>query len=235
MNIIITGASSGIGYETALHFSREKRHKVIAISRNKDKLDGLLDAAKIVNPNCNLIPLVYDISIPNDKNELFLLAKKEMSNVDILINNAGVLINKPFRELTIADFEMIYNTNVFGVVKTIQTLLPMMGKPASHIVNIGSIGGVEGSMKFKGLSAYSSSKGALAILTECLAEEFKDLNISVNYLALGSVKTEMFSAAFPEAKAQVKPQDMAKYIADFALNGFHFMNGKIVQVSKSTP
>ncbi len=235
MNIIVTGASSGIGYETALLFAKDKRHHVVAVSRNKTKLDKLIDDARIINPNCNLIPLVFDIDSDNESNELLTLVKKDLGHVDILINNAGILINKPFKELTLEDFESIYKVNVFGVVKTIQSLLPFMGNPETHIVNIGSIGGVDGTMKFKGLSAYSSSKGALAILSECMAEEFKEMNISVNYLALGSVQTEMFSNAFPQAKAQLKPKDMAKYIHDFALNGSQFMNGKIIQVSKSTP
>ena len=235
MNFIITGASSGIGYQTALAIANDKRHTIIAVSRNKEKLDALSIEAKIVNPNSNLIPLVYDISPDIENNDLLVFAKKELGNVDVLINNAGLLINKPFKELTISDFESVYKINVFGVVKTIQSLLPVMGNPNTHIVNIGSIGGVEGSMKFKGLSAYSSSKGALAVLTECMAEEFKGMNISVNYLALGSVKTEMFSEAFPGAKAQISPKEIGKYLAEFALNGADFMNGKIVQVSKSTP
>jgi NAD(P)-dependent dehydrogenase (short-subunit alcohol dehydrogenase family) len=235
MNIIITGASSGIGYQTVLMFAKDKRHNIIAVSRNKQKLDALLAEAKTINPNCNLKLLEFDISSDNDKNDLFTLANKEFDKIDILINNAGLLINKPFQDLTVSDFESVYKVNVFGVVKTIQSLLPLMGKSHTHIVNIGSIGGVEGSMKFNGLSAYSSSKGALAVLTECMAEEFKEMNISVNYLALGSVKTEMFSEAFPGIKAQVSPKDMAKYVAEFAANGADFMNGKIIQVSKSTP
>jgi len=234
MNIIITGASSGIGFETALRFSNDEENKVIAISRDKNKLKYLSETALKQNAKSQLITLVYDISVENNSENLQLLVKKEMGNVDILINNAGKLINKPFEELTIKEIREVYEVNVFGVMKTIQDLLPLMGKKQSHIVNIGSMGGVEGTSKFKGLSAYSSSKGALLILTECLAEEFKDKNISVNYLALGSVQTEMFNNAFPGYKAQVTSKDMAKFIVDFAINGFGCINGKVIRVSKGS-
>ena len=232
MNIIITGAGSGIGYETALRFSNDEQNKVIAISRDKKKLNLLHDAAIKQNAKSNLIPLAYDISTENNAGNLFSLVNKEMDSVDILINNAGKLINKPFEELTIKEIKEVYDVNVFGVMKTIQDLLPLMGKNQTHIINIGSMGGVEGTSKFKGLSAYSSSKGALLILTECLAEEFKDKKISVNYLALGSVQTEMLNVAFPGFKAQVSPEEMAKFIVDFALNGNNFINGKVIRVSK---
>ena len=232
MNIIITGASSGIGFETALRFINDEENKVIAISRDKNKLKYLSETALKQNAKSQLITLVYDISVENNSENLKLLVKKEMGNVDILINNAGKLINKPFEELTIKEIREVYEVNVFGAMKTIQDLLPLMGKKQTHIVNIGSMGGVEGTSKFKGLSAYSSSKGALLILTECLAEEFKDKNISVNYLALGSVQTEMFNNAFPGYKAQVTSKDMAKFIVDFAINGFDCINGKVIRVSK---
>ena len=127
MNIIVTGASNGIGYQTVLNFAKDKRHKILAVSRNKEKLDALIDEARTIKPDCNIIPLVFDISSDNDKNDLWILANKEFKNVDVLINNAGVLINKPFNELAINDFETVYKVNVFGVVKTIQSLLPLMG------------------------------------------------------------------------------------------------------------
>jgi NAD(P)-dependent dehydrogenase (short-subunit alcohol dehydrogenase family) len=97
------------------------------------------------------------------------------------------------------------------------------------------MGGFQGSAKFKGLSLYSASKGALAILTECMAEEFKEKNINVNCLALGSVQTEMLAKAFPGYKAQSSPAEMAEFIANFALNAYKQINGKIIPVSASTP
>ncbi|HTX88115.1 MAG TPA: SDR family oxidoreductase, partial [Bacteroidales bacterium] len=96
-------------------------------------------------------------------------------------------------------------------------------------------GGVQGSKKFSGLSAYSASKGALAVLTEVLAEELAEREIRVNCLALGSAQTEMFEKAFPGLKAQLSAHQMAQFIADFAVNTGKYFNGKIIPVSVSVP
>jgi NAD(P)-dependent dehydrogenase (short-subunit alcohol dehydrogenase family) len=97
------------------------------------------------------------------------------------------------------------------------------------------MGGFQGSAKFKGLSAYSSSKSALAGLTECLAEELKEKNIAVNCLAIGAVQTEMLNKAFPGYQAPLKANEMAAFISEFAVNGHKYFNGKIIPVSSSTP
>ena len=168
----------------------------------------------------------------------FLRAKdrflENWKKVDILINNAGKLISKPFEKLTAKDFLEVYSVNVFAVAALTQQILPFL-KKESHVVNISSIGGVQGSMKFPVLAAYSSSKGALLTLTEMLAEEYKEQGISFNALALGAVQTEMLEEAFPGYKAPVSAVEMANYIYNFALTGNKFYNGKILQVSSSTP
>jgi len=97
------------------------------------------------------------------------------------------------------------------------------------------MGGIQGSMKFAGLAAYSSSKGAVITLSELLAEEFKEQQIAFNVLALGAVQTEMLEEAFPGYQANISANKMAHYILNFALTGNEFYNGKILQVSSSTP
>ena len=154
--------------------------------------------------------------------------------VDVLINNAGRLLNKPFSETTTEEFDAVYKVNVFGVAEMTKTVLPMMGKEG-HVITVSSMGGVQGSMKFPGLSAYSSSKGAVITLTELLAEEYKETGPSFNVLALGAVQTEMLEEAFPGYKAPTTAMEMAAYIKDFALNGQKLYNGKLLQVSNSTP
>ena len=156
------------------------------------------------------------------------------NKVDVLINNAGVLLNKSFAETTMNDFEMVYKTNVYGVAELTRVVLPFMNNN-SHVVTISSMGGVQGSMKFPGLAAYSSSKGAVITLTELLAEEYKSSGISFNVLALGAVQTEMLEEAFPGYEAPISSLEMAHYIVDFALTGNKFYNGKLLQVSSSTP
>ena len=224
-NIIITGTSRGIGFEL-LHLFVEKGHRVLALSRNDRPVKNLhFD---------NIDSFSFDLSNPDDYVKVEDFIKTDFKHVDILINNAGTLLNKPFAETTMEDFEQVYKTNVFGVAELTRRVLPFMKKD-SHVVTISSMGGVQGSVKFPGLSAYSSSKGAVVTLTELLAEEYKETGPSFNALALGAVQTEMLAEAFPDYKAPTTALQMAEYIADFALIGNRFYNGKMLQVSNSTP
>jgi NAD(P)-dependent dehydrogenase (short-subunit alcohol dehydrogenase family) len=223
-NVIITGTSSGIGFELVKLFS-EKNHNVLAISRNNNALRTLNLAG--------VMPIDLDLTESEHYNSLdkYLSSFK---NIDILINNAGYLINKPFEETTLKDFQEVYSTNVFSVAMLTKKIIGFMSE-FSNVVNISSIGGVQGSMKFAGLSAYSSSKAALNILTEMLAEEYKDRKIHFNSLALGSVETKMLKKAFPDFKASTSAIEMANYIYQFSVDGYMFLNGKIVSVSSTTP
>ena len=223
--VIITGSSRGIGFELVKIFS-ENGHDVVALSRNTKPVSSL----KLKNVKS----LCLDISCVNSIKNITKEISEEYGNIDILINNAGTLINKPFIETSFEDFESIYKVNVFGVAELIRQFIPKFNNN-SHIVNISSIGGIGGSNKFSGLSAYSSSKGALNILTEMLTEEFKDREISFNTLALGAVQTEMLADAFPGYKASILPNEMAKFIYKFSLEGNTFFNGKILPVSTTNP
>lgn len=223
-NIIITGTSRGIGFELVKLFAREG-HQVLALSRNDTPVK------KLNLPNVDSFP--FDLGNPKDYQKL-LDFLEDWHVVDVLINNAGSLLNKPFSETTAEEFERVYKVNVFGVAEMTRAVLPMMGKEG-HVVTVSSMGGVQGSMKFPGLSAYSSSKGAVITLTELLAEEYKETGPSFNVLALGAVQTEMLEEAFPGYKAPVTALEMATYIKDFALTGQKLYNGKLLQVSNSTP
>lgn len=233
MTILITGASSGIGYATAMELIKQNNH-VIAVARSKDKLLQLEEECKKINPSAALTILVADIS--NEQERLLLKNTIDKTGLDILINNAGYLVNKSFTDLTQKDWLNTYQTNVFSLAAITQICLPYLQKSANaHVVNITSMGGVQGSSKFAGLSAYSSSKGAVSILTECLAEELKEKNISVNALAMGAVETPMLSKAFPGYKAPITSETAAEFITWFALSGRKHFNGKVLPVSVSTP
>jgi len=235
MNIIITGASSGVGFEAVIELSlQSQNHKIIALARSQDKLTHLLEIAKGLNPDCNLYPVTFDIVHDDYAGLQQFIATHLDGKVDILINNAGALINKPFAEMAEFDFVEMLQSNYIGHVRMIQSMLPQIAD-GGHIVNIGSMGGVQGSVKFPGLAAYSASKAALHTLTECLALELTDRKISVNCLALGSAQTEMLEKAFPDYESPVLAFEMGKYIADFALTGNKFFNGKILPVAITTP
>ena len=221
--IVVTGSSKGIGRELALQ-AAEKGHRVFALSRNVTSLQA----------TSGVIPLQVDLSNTKDVQQAVNEIRVTTDTVDVLINNAGILLHKPFLETTSEDFHQVFETNVFGLVSITQALLPFM-KVNSHVVNISSMGGIGGSSKFAGLSAYSSSKGAVSILTELLAEEFKATGPKFNALALGAVQTEMLTQAFPEFKAPIQANEMADYILQFALEGHRYFNGKVLPVSSSTP
>ncbi len=225
-NIIITGTSRGIGFELVKLFA-QAGHQVLSLSRN-DK--------PIANLNLpNVTALAFDLSVESDYPKVAnFVAQKWNDSVDVLINNAGLLVNKPFEKITQDDWLQVFKVNVFGVAELTKTLLPFMGS-GSHVVTVSSMGGVQGSMKFPGLAAYSSSKGAVITLAEVLAEEYKEQQISFNVLALGAVQTEMLEEAFPGYEAPLKAIEMANYILEFSLSGNKYYNGKVLEVSSSTP
>ena len=222
--IIITGTSRGIGYELALQFA-DAGHSVLALSRK---------TAPDLLQHPNITCLSVDLSSSDDLLQVEHFLSTGWKHVDAIVHNAGSLVNKPFAQTKPEDFEKVYRVNVFAVASLTRICLPYLTK-GSHVVSISSMGGIQGSVKFAGLSAYSSSKGAVITLSELLAEEYKDQGISFNVLALGSVQTEMLAEAFPGYEAPIKPGEMAQYIFDFTLNGNKYYNGKVLQVSASTP
>jgi NAD(P)-dependent dehydrogenase (short-subunit alcohol dehydrogenase family) len=224
-HIIITGTSRGIGFELAKQFAKNG-HQVLAVSRNPKPLDDF--------GHSNITTLSVDLSIPDDVLKVTDFISTSWPQVDILINNAGMLINKPFSELTQDDFLTVYKVNVFAVAELTKQMIPFM-KLGSHVVTMSSMGGIQGSMKFPGLAAYSSAKGAVITLSEVLAEEYKDSGIAFNVLAIGAVQTEMLEEAFPEYKAPLSALQMADYVYHFSLTGQQFYNGKVLQVSSTTP
>ncbi len=226
--IIITGASRGIGYELAkLHL--ENGNRVLTISRNGEKLKEL---AKYATQD-NYAYLALDLADYQQIDQV-KAAVESWEQVDVLYNNAGLCINKPFEEITQEDLMKSWQINFMAPYRLIQLLLPKLAQ-SSHVVNISTMGAVQGSVKFPGLSAYSSSKAATVNLTELLAEELKETGPVINSVALGAVQTEMLNEAFPGYIAPTQPHEMAEYLYEFGLNGMKYFNGKIQQASISTP
>ncbi|PKB17321.1 SDR family oxidoreductase [Flavobacterium sp. 5] len=223
-NIIVTGTSRGIGFELALKFANEG-NQVLALSRKEHP--ELLS-------HKNISFLSVDLSNEFDLQKVTDFLSTTWDRIDAIVHNAGSLLLRPFSETTQEDFENIYKVNVFGVANLTRICLPYLQK-GSHVVTISSMGGVQGSLKFAGLAAYSSSKGAVITLSELLAEEYKEQGISFNVLALGSVQTEMLQEAFPGYQAPLSANEMANYIYDFTLTGNKYFNGKVLPVSSTNP
>ena len=227
MNIIVTGSSKGIGLELVKLLGL--KHRVYAISRDVSIYDQILKKRPYSE---NIIPISADVTQINNLDfDSFI----DSSGIDVLINNAGFLINKPFIELSKEDYRNIMDVNFYGVVNMIQLAKNKLSIAKGQVVNIGSVGGLQGSSKFPGLSIYSSSKGALSILTECLAVELAEFNIKINCLALGAVQTEMLNKAFPNYKAEIRASEMADYIFNFINSSSKLSNGLVIPVKKSNP
>lgn len=222
--IIITGTSRGIGLELVKILAKQG-HSILALSRTVNE-----QVKAVPNVHCMSI----DLTVEDDLQQVNSFIIQSWKSVDVIINNAGALLNKPFEQISKEEFEYVYKVNVFGVASLIRCCVPFMHK-GGHVITISSMGGIQGSMKFPGLAAYSSSKGAVITLSELLAEEYKEKGIAFNALALGAVQTEMLEEAFPGYQADIQPQEMAQYIADFALSANRYINGKVIQVSTSTP
>ena len=200
-------------------------HQVLALSRK---------TPRILIEHKNISCLSVDLSNASDLDSVKDFLASSWKKVDAIVHNAGSLLLKPFSETTQQDFESVYKVNVFGVANLTRVCLPYLQK-GSHVVTISSMGGIQGSLKFAGLAAYSSSKGAVITLSELLAEEYKERGISFNVLALGSVQTEMLQEAFPGYQAPISASEMADYIFNFTLTGNKYYNGKVLEVSSTNP
>jgi len=220
--IVVTGTSSGIGHQICIQAAKMNFH-VISVSRN---IEPLKDIGGIES-------FSIDITNKDSIDEFITNLKSRKIKIDILINNAGYLVSELFGDTTYDSFKKTFDVNVFGLAEITRSLIPIINLDG-HVINISSIGGVNGSKKFPGLSAYSSSKAAVIALTEVLAEEHQN-GPSFNVLALGAVQTKMLKDAFPDYNVDTKPEEMAKYILDFAINGNKLFNGKLISVSNSNP
>ncbi len=225
--IVVVGASRGIGKAIVENLAQNSNYSILALSRNLKGMESL-------NKFENVQTIEFDLDNQNVRVEAEKIFSS-LDKIDILINNAGKLVSKSFLELTAKDIESCYQVNVIGVIETVQAAVPKMIENGGHIVNISSMGGFQGSVKFAGLTAYSTSKAAVCSFTELFSEEYKDSKIKMNCLCLGAAQTEMLEEAFPGYEAPVSAKKMAEYIADFAVNANQWINGKIIPVSLSTP
>ena len=212
---LVTGSSSGIGFETALALAREN-YFTFASMRNTDKASKILEIAKKENLNLEVIEL--DV----DKEESIKSAVKKIQEqkgrIDVLVNNAGYGLFGCVEDITIADLKAQFETNFFGVVRLIQEISPIMRKMGSGIiVNVSSIAGRIG---FPGTPAYISSKFALEGLSECMRYELSPFGIKTIIIEPGVIKTDFFSSM---KVAKGKPDSPYREITEKVMNGVKMM------------
>ena len=225
---LVTGASRGIGFELVKYLA-DQNHQVTVAARTESKLSSLHE----LYPE-QVQPLAVDITTKEGRGKIVNFLERKYLTLDGVVHNAGLLINKAFEDLTEEDWQNQLDVNLLAPVFLTKKLLPYLNS-GSHILNIGSMGGYQGSSKFPGLTGYSVAKGALSIFTECLAAELNDRNIVSNCLCLGAVQTEMLENAFPGMQAPVQPDEMGEYISNFLLTAHKFYNGRVLPVSLADP
>jgi len=234
-NILVTGCSKGIGYQIVKDLVQTSNVNILATSRDIRGLKKLKQECLQLNHLSQVHILSLDLNDSQSVLSIVEFVKLNFNNsLDILIHNAAFLANKKFVDFSENDVAYSFRINTFVPFILTQKLIPLFNEN-SHVLFISSIGGIQGSQKFPGLSLYSTTKSTLITLTECLSEEYKNSSITFNCLALGAVQTEMLSQAFPDYKASVSANEMGCYIANFALNGSKLFKGKIIPISLTNP
>lgn len=231
-SVVVTGASRGIGRAVAMELAAVHGCRVHAVARDPKALDALrLDAQA---QGGVVVPVPLDLAAADAAARLS--ERVGEGRLHALVNVAGLLVKRTFGTWTAEDGKALFHLNTVVPLLLAQVLADRLsGDPVGHILNIGSMGGFQGSAKFPGLALYSASKGGLVTVTECLAEELKERSISCNCLSIGAVDTDMLREAFPGYQAPIGAEAMGAYIARFSLEGHNYFNGKVLPVALSTP
>lgn len=202
--VLITGGGSGIGAACAEEFLRRGR-AVVVVGRTASRLRSVKGA----------LALAGDVGDEAFARRAFAAARRRFGSVDILVNNAAHLVKKSFVDTTAAEWDAVMRTNLRGPFLFSREFL-RAPKPGRAIVHIGSLGGVQGTEKFPGLSAYTVSKYGVTGLAAAMAVEARPRGVAVFCVAPGAVDTAMLRKAAPGLKAGAIPSDIARVVADLA-------------------
>ena len=234
MNILITGASRGIGKSVALEFAK-KNHNIIICS--KSDLDGLQNTKRLVeNEGVSCYIGLCDVTNEDSVKEFISDSAKAIGKTDILINNAGISYIGLLQDMSLEDWNKVLSTNLTSAFLMSKYVIPEMSKKQSgHIINISSVwGNIGASMEV----AYSASKGGINSFTKALAKELAPSNISVNAISPGFIDTDMnkvfekdeLDAIFEEIPMgrAGKPSEVAKLIYKIAMSDY--ITGQIITI-----
>jgi len=201
--VLITGASSGIGRETAIEFAKLGAN-LILVARRKDKLKQTEDELK--KYNVSISACQCDVSKKDQVKEMSETVLEKFSSVDILVNNAGFAIYGSVSDLSISDIESQMETNYFGMVYCIKNFLPsMLKKKSGHIVNVAS---VAASFGLPGIASYCASKFAMMGFSEGLKHELKDTGIGITVVSPIMVRTNFFDHPSFEKMPKYSPTSL---------------------------
>lgn len=207
---LITGGGRGIGAATAEALAG-KGAEVIVASRTEAELTATVAALRAAGLKASLI--VLDVADDAAVEAAFSRIAREFGRLDILVNNAAILLSGPFAEMAMSDWDRLLAVNLRGAVLCARQAFRLMRESGGSIVNVSSLGGLPGTDKFPGYAAYTVSKFAITGLTEALAAEGRECNIRVNGVAPGAVDTAMLRQAALHLRTRTGPADIAKVIA----------------------
>ena len=208
----VTGGGRGIGAATAEVLAHRGAHVILA-SRTEAELTATV--ARLHAAGLSASTRVLDVADEAAVEAAFTTLTAEFGRLDILVNNAAILVSGPFAEMLPSDWDQVMGVNLRGAMLCARQAFRLMREQpgGGAIVNVSSLGGVSGTEKFPGYAAYTVSKFALTGLTEALAAEGRDRNIRVNGVAPGAVDTAMLRRAAPHLRTRTGPADVAKIIA----------------------
>jgi len=194
---IVTGSSSGIGYETALLLARNG-FRTYATMRNLDKAKTILDIAKKEKLLLHVIKL--DVTDDKSVNDAIKTVKSDARRIDVLVNNAGYGLVGGLEDLSMSEIKAQYETNVFGLIRVTQAVLPTMrAQKSGTIVNISSIGG---KAALPLMSPYIGTKFAVEGLSESIAFDLESSGIRVVIIEPGAIKTSFDTGLVVAKKTQ---------------------------------
>lgn len=219
---VVTGSSSGIGLETSLLLARNGFYTYVTM-RNLDKSKTITDLKQ--KEKLSLEVLKLDVTSDESVKEAIQRITNEQGRIDVLVNNAGYALVGPFEELSIEEFKEQFETNVFGVIRVTQSVLPIMRRQkCGTIINISSIAGKIG---FPLTSAYVSSKFALEGLCESMAYEVEEFGIKVILIEPGVIKTNFDNNLKVGKRVSIVPNSSYAEMTQKRISGFkpRFENG----------
>jgi len=198
-NILITGASQGLGREMALRFAREGAAGLSFVARHADKLNAVRDEVLKIAPKIDIVTIEADVSKPQDIERIVATTLAQFKGVlDVLANNASTIGPSPMPNLLdypVEDFREVLDTNLIGPFLLIKNALPAMIERGGSIINVTSDAGQVG---YPGWGAYGISKFGLEGMSQTWASELEDTNVRVNWVDPGNMNTAMHRAAEPE-------------------------------------
>ncbi len=205
---LVTGASRGIGLAIARKVG-QMGARVAICARNRERLQRAADSLR--REGISALPISADVADAGSVAVLVETTRRELGEIAVLVNNAGIGAFGPVQEIDEADWDAVLDTNLKGVFLCTKAVAPqMIRRRSGHIINIGSLAGKNA---FAGGGVYCASKWGLQGLSYCMAEDLRGYGIRVSVICPGTVRTEFSPHAGKDPRKMLQPEDVAHAVA----------------------